>query len=223
MSADRASDASCATGSRKALLLCCRHRDRVLVVRPRPRCVHPGPVLRPARRTCALRRLGVRTARCWSPTSSAACFIRLKVAFLAGAVLSAPFWLYQLWAFITPGLKRNEKRYGIGLRRRLDGAVRRSAPCWPTSRCQGPEAAARPGRRRRGRRAHRAGLHRASCSQLLRGLRRQLRGAADRGRAQPRRRAEPTRCWRRAGAGSSSSPSSSPRSSRRRRTRSRCC
>jgi sec-independent protein translocase protein TatC len=40
-------------------------------------------------------------------------FIRLKVAFLAGAVLSAPFWLWQLWAFITPGLKRNEKRYGI--------------------------------------------------------------------------------------------------------------
>ena len=41
-------------------------------------------------------------------------FIRLKVSFLAGAVLSAPFWLYQLWAFITPGLERNEKRYGIG-------------------------------------------------------------------------------------------------------------
>ena len=40
-------------------------------------------------------------------------FIRLKVAFLAGTVVSAPFWLYQLWAFITPGLKRNEKRYGI--------------------------------------------------------------------------------------------------------------
>jgi sec-independent protein translocase protein TatC len=40
-------------------------------------------------------------------------FIRLKVSFLAGAVLSAPLWLYQVWAFITPGLKRSEKRYGV--------------------------------------------------------------------------------------------------------------
>ena len=41
-------------------------------------------------------------------------FIRLKVSLLAGVVLSSPFWLWQLWAFITPGLKRNEKRYGVG-------------------------------------------------------------------------------------------------------------
>jgi sec-independent protein translocase protein TatC len=39
--------------------------------------------------------------------------IRLKISFIAGVVLSAPFWLYQIWAFITPGLKRNEKRYGV--------------------------------------------------------------------------------------------------------------
>ena len=39
--------------------------------------------------------------------------IRLKIAFIAGVVVSAPVWLYQLWAFITPGLKRNEKRYGL--------------------------------------------------------------------------------------------------------------
>ena len=40
--------------------------------------------------------------------------IRLKISFIAGVVLSAPFWLYQLWAFLTPGLKKNEKRYGVG-------------------------------------------------------------------------------------------------------------
>jgi sec-independent protein translocase protein TatC len=39
--------------------------------------------------------------------------IRLKIAFIVGIVLSAPFWLYQLWAFITPGLKKSEKRYGV--------------------------------------------------------------------------------------------------------------
>ena len=39
--------------------------------------------------------------------------IRLKISFIAGVVLSGPFWLFQVWRFITPGLKRNEKRYGI--------------------------------------------------------------------------------------------------------------
>jgi sec-independent protein translocase protein TatC len=38
---------------------------------------------------------------------------RLKVAFIAGAVFTAPLWLYQLWAFITPGLRKQERKYSI--------------------------------------------------------------------------------------------------------------
>ncbi|HEY3714050.1 MAG TPA: twin-arginine translocase subunit TatC [Jatrophihabitantaceae bacterium] len=38
---------------------------------------------------------------------------RLKISAIAGAVFSAPLWLYQIWAFITPGLRKNERRYTI--------------------------------------------------------------------------------------------------------------
>ncbi len=37
--------------------------------------------------------------------------VRLKVSFIAGSVLTAPLWLYQLGAFITPALHRREKKY----------------------------------------------------------------------------------------------------------------
>ncbi len=38
---------------------------------------------------------------------------RLKIAALAGAVLTAPVWLYQVWAYVTPGLRRTERRYTV--------------------------------------------------------------------------------------------------------------
>lgn len=37
----------------------------------------------------------------------------VKVAIMAALVASAPVWLYQLWAFIAPGLHRHEKKYAV--------------------------------------------------------------------------------------------------------------
>ena len=39
--------------------------------------------------------------------------LRLKIALIAGLILSSPIWLYQLWAFVTPGLHRNERKWAL--------------------------------------------------------------------------------------------------------------
>ncbi|MER5278512.1 twin-arginine translocase subunit TatC [Streptomyces sp. NPDC002809] len=39
--------------------------------------------------------------------------IALKVSLMAGVVFSTPIWLYQLWAFLAPGLHKNEKKYAL--------------------------------------------------------------------------------------------------------------
>jgi sec-independent protein translocase protein TatC len=37
--------------------------------------------------------------------------LRLKISALASVVATSPFWLYQIWAFIVPGLHPHEKKW----------------------------------------------------------------------------------------------------------------
>ena len=40
--------------------------------------------------------------------------LKLRMSFAIGLIISAPFWLWQLWAFVMPGLTRKEIRYTVG-------------------------------------------------------------------------------------------------------------
>ncbi|MBI5159898.1 MAG: twin-arginine translocase subunit TatC [Micrococcales bacterium] len=40
--------------------------------------------------------------------------VRMQVAITIGLVVSSPLWLYQIFAFLVPGLNRREKRYVLG-------------------------------------------------------------------------------------------------------------
>ena len=55
-------------------------------------------------------------------------FIQIKIAFYLALIASSPVWLYQLWAFIAPGLYAREKKWayvftGIAVPLFLAGAV----------------------------------------------------------------------------------------------------
>lgn len=39
--------------------------------------------------------------------------IMLQVALFIGLILASPVWLYQIWAFVVPGLRKHERRYAI--------------------------------------------------------------------------------------------------------------
>jgi sec-independent protein translocase protein TatC len=40
--------------------------------------------------------------------------MQLKVSLFVGVLVSSPIWVYQLWAFITPGLTRRERLVTVG-------------------------------------------------------------------------------------------------------------
>lgn len=39
--------------------------------------------------------------------------LQLKISLVAALVASCPIWLYQLWAFIVPGLHKNERKWTV--------------------------------------------------------------------------------------------------------------
>jgi sec-independent protein translocase protein TatC len=39
--------------------------------------------------------------------------LQIKVALLVGLIVSAPVWIYQLWAFVSPGLHARERKNSI--------------------------------------------------------------------------------------------------------------
>lgn len=55
-----------------------------------------------------------RTASINYPTVAGAFDMKVRVSVFIGVFISSPFWIYQLWAFITPGLTKRERRYALG-------------------------------------------------------------------------------------------------------------
>lgn len=41
--------------------------------------------------------------------------IPLRIGLVTGFVLAAPVWIYQVWAFVTPALYRNERKWAAGV------------------------------------------------------------------------------------------------------------
>ena len=47
------------------------------------------------------------------PTVVSAFDVRIQVSIFLGVMLSSPIWLFNIWSFITPGLKKKERKYTI--------------------------------------------------------------------------------------------------------------
>lgn len=40
--------------------------------------------------------------------------LRIQVSIFLGVIITSPFWLYNLWAFVSPGLRTRERRFTLG-------------------------------------------------------------------------------------------------------------
>ena len=47
------------------------------------------------------------------PTVVSAFDVRLQVSIFLGVMMSSPIWLFNIWSFITPALKKKERKYTI--------------------------------------------------------------------------------------------------------------
>ncbi len=47
------------------------------------------------------------------PTVVSAFDVRLQVSIFLGVMMSSPVWLFNIWSFITPGLKKKERKFTI--------------------------------------------------------------------------------------------------------------
>lgn len=63
----------------------------------------------------AAERTGAENTRATFTKPTDPLFVPLRIATITGLVLAAPVWIYQLWAFITPALYRNERRWALAV------------------------------------------------------------------------------------------------------------
>jgi sec-independent protein translocase protein TatC len=78
--------------------------DRVVGVLEKPYCSLPAGIRNPVTNgTCDL--------AFFHPLDAFS--VQLNLSLIVGLIISSPIWLYQLWAFVSPGLRSVERRWGI--------------------------------------------------------------------------------------------------------------
>ena len=116
-------------------------------------------------------------------------YLRVKAALIVGVILSSPVWLYQIWAFVAPGLYAREKRWSYLF---LGAALPLFGRHHAVLSVAGPVHAlpARPDAERRAEPDPGRPVH-EFCDGDDAGLRAGVRGTAAHRHAEPGRRADP--------------------------------